>query len=94
MIDKEELAFYNLLFAAFVGGGFILISAIIFAVVNNSTKMSRYISDHKCVVTETEIMSYMQPAIVGNMVTAFPMSKKYRHYHCEIDGERGTSFWH
>ena len=86
MIDREDL---------FFGAGILILTiAIIFAAVNHSKKMSKYISDHKCVVTETKIDTHLQPMMTGKVMTMVPVTSTDRHYHCEIDGERGTSFWY
>lgn len=89
MIDREEL-----FFRAFVGGALIFLIVIIFVGVNDSMKMSEYISDHKCVVTETKTETHLQPMLVGKVTTLIPMTSEYSHYRCKIDGDRGRNFWY
>ena len=66
----------------------------IFVGVNDSMKMREYISDHKCVVTETKTETHLRPMMVGNVTTVVPVTSTRRHYHCKIDGEQGRIFWY
>ena len=89
MIDREDLEItfmWILLILIFFSG--------IFVGVHDSMKMSEYISDHKCVVTETKTETHLQPMMTGKVTTMVPITSTRRHYHCKIDGEKGRDFWY
>ena len=60
----------------------------------DNKSLQQYTLDHKCVVTETKTQTHVQPMMAGKVMTMIPITSEYSHYHCEIDGERGISFWH
>ena len=89
MIDREDLFMWILLILAIA-----ILFCGIFVGVNNSMKMSEYISDHKCMVTETKTETHLQPMMTGKVMTMVPVTSIRKNYHCKIDGKKGRNFWY
>ncbi len=82
-----------------IGAGLLITASFIVLAAEESRKFAQYVADHDCVVTETKTerkLRYINryDAFTKTMqLEPTTVTTTYRHYECQVDGERGTRFW-
>ena len=80
------MGFYITIFALLVG--------LVTVTVKNSIDTKNYITDHKCKVTRAKLRNTTTVAPTTNgEVVIVPTVTTDHLYECEIEGDRGKSFW-
>lgn len=72
---------------------FALLAGLVTCGIKAQVETNNYITDHKCKVTRTKLRNTVTTTTSNGRIVTVPTVTTDHLYECEIEGDRGRSFW-